>query len=106
MTHRVGVCLAPKGAAAVAMLCAFGALISAQVGGAPQSSAAEPGARVPYDLLMTREQVDAMRRAWNERLPYVPGEVLMKFRPGVEVAGRVRALAAVRADVEAGNARW
>ena len=106
MTHRVGVCLAPTGAAAVAMLCAFGALISAQVGGAPQSSGAEPGARVPYDLLMTREQVDAVRRAWNERLPYVPGEVLMKFRPGVEVAGRVRALAAVRAGVEEGNAHW
>jgi serine protease len=106
MIHRVGVRLAPKGAAAAAVLCACGALIAGQVGSAQQEGAADRGAPMPYDLLMTGEQVDAIRRAWNDRLPHVPGEVLMKFRTGVEAAGRVRALAAVRAGVEAGNARW
>lgn len=62
--------------------------------------------QLPYDLLMTPEQADAMLRVWNDRLPHVPGEVLIKFRDGVESDGRVRALAAARAGVEAGQARW
>jgi serine protease len=63
-------------------------------------------AQLPYDLLMTAEQAGAMLRVWNDRLPHVPGEVLVKFRDGVESDGRVRALAAARAGVEAGHARW
>jgi len=66
----------------------------------------ERGARLAYDLLMTGEQAEAMSRAWNERLPFVPGEVLVKFRSGVESEGRVRALAAARVGVDPGNARW
>ena len=107
MTYRAGARLAPKGAAAVAMICVCGALIAAlQQESAAQSGAAHSSGAVPYDFLMTREQVDATRRAWNDRLPYLPGEVLLKFRTGVEAAGRVRALAAVRAGVAEGDARW
>jgi serine protease len=72
-------------------------------------SASQPGAqepRLPYDLLMTREQALAVARAWNEHLPYVPGEVLMKFRDGVSAEGRVRALAATRTGVTESNAKW
>lgn len=72
----------------------------------PTAAQGGAGTRLPYDLLMTREQTDAIRRAWNGRLPYVPGEVLMKFRSGVEADGRVRALAAARAGVDARDARW
>src|SRR5688572_23110688 len=61
---------------------------------------------LPYDLLQSREQLEALRQAWNEKLPYLPGEVLVKFRDGVEAAGRVRALSATRAGIEERNARW
>jgi serine protease len=73
------------------------------------TSAGRPSAQqpqLPYDLLMTREQATALIRAWNEDLPYVPGEVLMKFREGVTAEGRVRALAATRTGVVASNAKW
>ena len=72
----------------------------------PRTTAQSPHAVLAYDLHMTREQAAAMLRAWNERLPYVPGEVLVKFRAGVGGDGQVRALAASRAGVEAPNARW
>ncbi len=71
---------------------------------APRTSA--QGHRLPYALRMTAEQADAMRTAWNERLPYVPGEVLVRFRDDVEAGGRARAFAATRAGVEARHARW
>jgi serine protease len=61
---------------------------------------------LPYDLLQSREQLEALRQAWNENLPYIPGEVLIKFRDGVEASGRVRALSATRAGIEERNARW
>jgi serine protease len=61
---------------------------------------------LPYDLLQSREQLQALRQAWNEKLPYVPGEVLVKFRDGVEAAGRVRALSATRGGIEERNVRW
>ena len=61
---------------------------------------------LPYDLLQSRDQLEALRQAWNEKLPYVPGELLVKFRDGVEAAGRVRALSATRAGIEERNARW
>ncbi len=111
MTHRVGVRLALKGAAAAAMLCIGGPPLGVPVSAghesaAQQESVTQPDARLPYDLLMTREQVEAIRRAWNERLPYVPGEVLVRFKTDVEADGRVRALAAARVSVEQRNARW
>jgi serine protease len=61
---------------------------------------------LPYDLVMSREQIEAFRQAWNDRLPYLPGEVLVKFRDGVDSGGRLRALSALRAGIEEGNARW
>jgi serine protease len=73
------------------------------------SSAARTAAQqptLPYDLLQSREQLEALRQAWNEDLPCLPGEVLIKFRGGVDAAGRVRALSATRARVEERNARW
>jgi serine protease len=61
---------------------------------------------LPYDLLMSREQIEALRDAWNDRLPYLPGEVLLKFNDGVETGGRVRALSALRTGIDERNARW
>ena len=61
---------------------------------------------LPYDLLQSREQIEALRQAWNDNLPFLPGEVLIKFRDGVDSGGRVRALSALRAGIEERNARW
>jgi len=61
---------------------------------------------LPHDLLMSREQIAALVQAWNDRLPYLPGEVLVKFRDGVEATGQVRALSALRAGIEQRNVRW
>ena len=36
----------------------------------------------PYTFLMTRSAVERVVSAWNDELPYVPGEVLVKFRTG------------------------
>ncbi len=97
MTQGIGTGSVALVAAALAVLWAFAPRTTAQVIGTP---------RLAYDLLVNAEQGDAMRRAWNERLPYVPGEVLVKFRSGVQSTGRVRALATARVTVEARNARW
>ena len=78
MTSCAGICRTLPVAAAITFVCAFAPLIVAQQA---------DGQRLPYDILMTRDQLEAVRRAWNERLPYVPGEVLVKFRSGVEAAG-------------------
>jgi serine protease len=61
---------------------------------------------LPHNLRMSREKAAAVLQAWNGRLPYVPGEVLIKFRDGVDTAGQVRALSALRAGIEGRNARW
>jgi serine protease len=61
---------------------------------------------LPYDPLLTRDQLLALVQAWNDHLPYVPGEVLVKFRDGVDAPGRVRALSAMRAGFEERGARW
>lgn len=48
------------------------------------------------EFLLNREQVAALVKAFNEGLAYVPGEVLVKFRPGFEPAEQARALSVVR----------
>ena len=73
---------------------------------APVPATSAQARRLPHDLRLTTEQLAALRQAWNERLPYVPGEVLVRFREGVDASGRVRAFSASRAGVEARHARW
>lgn len=73
---------------------------------APSTVAQQDVPVLSYDLLLTRERAESVRRAWNDRLEAVPGEVIVKFRPGVGHEGRVTALAAARAGVDARNARW
>jgi serine protease len=50
----------------------------------------------PFPLVMTRDQAENLITAWNDRLPYIPGEVLVKFRAGTDAATQSRALSAVR----------
>lgn len=57
-------------------------------------------------LLMTAEQAANLQHAWNDNLGYVPGEVLVKFRPGVSQGARLRAAEAIRGGIDRAGTRW
>lgn len=61
---------------------------------------------LPYDILLSRDQLEATRRAWNEGLSYIPGEVLIKFRDGVSSSLQVRAMSQVRGGIDNSATRW
>jgi serine protease len=63
-------------------------------------------ASLPYDLLLSRNQVEALRHAWNDSLSYIPGEVLVKFREGVATARRDRAMRQVPGRIDNSSTRW
>jgi serine protease len=60
----------------------------------------------PWAFRLTPAEARALVTAWNEGLPAIPGEVLVKFRQDVPVEGQSRALSALRAPVAPGDARW
>ena len=49
-----------------------------------------------FPLRVTTEQAENLRRAWNDRLAYIPGEMLVKFRAGTEPVSQRRALSVLR----------
>jgi serine protease len=57
-------------------------------------------ASLPYDLVLSSDQLEALRQAWNKRLSYIPGEVLVKFRDDVTSAQRARAMTEVGARID------
>jgi serine protease len=57
-------------------------------------------ASLPHDLLLSRDQVEALRQTWNDSLPYIPGEVLVKFREGVTTARQGRAMREVPGRID------
>jgi serine protease len=57
-------------------------------------------ASLPYDLLSSPDQLEALRQAWNNGLSYIPGEVLVKFREGVTTAEQARAMTEMRASID------
>ena len=60
----------------------------------------------PHRMLLTPERALAMIVASDRHLEYVPGEVLVRFRPGVGVAGQQRALTALRSRPAPADLRW
>jgi serine protease len=72
-------------------------LLSLQTGSAQQS--------VPYPLRASPDRVRALVQAWNDGLPYVPGEVLVKFRPGA-AAGRASVLSLLRGAAATRQETW
>jgi hypothetical protein len=48
----------------------------------------------PHPMLLTPERALAMLTAFDRQLDYVPGEVLVQFRPGVSASGTARAAVA------------
>jgi serine protease len=59
-----------------------------------------------YEFLLDREQVVARQEAFNDQLPYIRGEVLVKFRPGFGPARQARALSVVRGVQGTARTRW
>lgn len=75
------------------------------------SSGTRPAAqqqRTPlaYPPLLSASRALAFAQAAAEQLPYVPGEVLIKFRDGVTVVEQDRALSALRSRPPAGGLQW
>ena len=69
-----------------------------------QTQAQAPDA--PYTFLMTRSEVERIAAAWNDELPYIPGEELVKFRSGTTVGGQSRALSIMRGPVDVAQTKW
>jgi serine protease len=86
--------------AALAGVCLLGALYG--ISSAPILAQQPPAPQ----FLMTRAQVEAMDRAAARKLPYIPGEVIVKFRTGVTVAQQSRALGALRSRPEPARLQW
>jgi serine protease len=59
-----------------------------------------------YPMRLTADRALAFVRAADADLSYVPGEVLVKFRDGVSVAGQQRALRALRSRPSPSQLRW
>ena len=68
--------------------------------------AAQQPSPLAYALVMDAEQARDMLQALGQRAPYVPGELLVKFRDGVERPAQLRALAAIRGGVSGQRTRW
>jgi serine protease len=60
----------------------------------------------PHRMLMTPERALSFVLATDRKLNYMPGEVLVKFRPGVSVAGQQRALSALRSRPAPSALHW
>jgi serine protease len=59
-----------------------------------------------YPLLTTPERALALIEAARDRLPYVPGEVLIKFKEGTTAVQQERALSALRSRPSAAALSW
>ncbi len=88
---------AAAGIAAAAL--AAGVLCSTRIG-------AQAPAGSPYSMILTPQRTLEFVQAAENQLPYLPGEVLVKFKPGVGVAGEQSALAALRSRPLASSLHW
>ena len=70
--------------------------------GAPVSAQQPP----PPQFLTSAAQLAAYQQAAAGDLDYLPGEVIVKFRPGVSVAQQARALASVRSRPSPDRLQW
>jgi serine protease len=86
--------------AAIAGVCLLAPLY--WISGAPILAQQQPAPR----FLMTPAQLEAIETAAARALPYIPGEVIVKFRTGVTVAQQSRALSALRSRPEPARLQW
>src|SRR5262245_55248309 len=57
-------------------------------------------------LQLTATRIEAFAEASRRRLNYMPGEVIVKFKPGATVLGWQRALSSLRSRPTVGQLRW
>ena len=50
-----------------------------------------------YELRLTTDDIERLRHAWDNDLPYIPGEILVKFREGSTETDKLRSLTTIRA---------
>jgi serine protease len=62
-------------------------------------------ASLPYEFLLSPNQREALRQAWNNNLAYIPGEVLVKFRDDVTSAQRARAMTEAGGSIDPSTRR-
>jgi serine protease len=62
-------------------------------------------ASLPYDVVSSPDQLEALRQAWNNGLSYIPGEVLVKFREDVTSAQRARTMTEVGGSIDTSRRR-
>jgi serine protease len=55
---------------------------------------------------MNPESAQLLVAAWNNRLPYIPGELLVKFRPGVTIRDEQSVLSLMRAPANQRQETW
>ena len=60
----------------------------------------------PHPMLLTPSRALAMVTAFDRKLAYVPGEVLVRFRSGVTTTGQQRALLSLRSRPAPSDLRW
>ncbi|MFN7915253.1 MAG: S8 family serine peptidase [Vicinamibacterales bacterium] len=83
------------------------ALAAALTLGPVSGAAAQDAAPAPaYRLLSSAEHILALVKAADDKLPYVPGEVLVKFRDGLTPIDQQRALSALRSRPGVGSLEW
>ena len=63
-------------------------------------------AQGPTIPLLPREVIEGFIQAATDHLDYLPGEVLVKFKPGVNVQGQQRALMALRSRPDVSDLQW
>jgi serine protease len=86
----------PKGALAAA--CVLVGLTS--------GPAAQQETTLPYGLALDADAARDLIAAIQSRAPYVPGELLVKFRAGYSDSARTRALSTIRGGVTGARTRW
>src|SRR5688572_29123584 len=82
-----------------ALLLTSGAIVSAFILSTPRVVAQAPPP-------LSAERAAAFIEAYQRRLDYLPGEVLVKFKPGVTIGGQQRALMALRSRPAASELKW
>jgi serine protease len=80
------------------------AAVAALSAGLPVS--AQQGGSDPPLFRWSAERMAALAEAFRDGLDHVPGEVLVKFRPGQGPAGQASALSVLRGDVPVNDQHW
>jgi serine protease len=60
----------------------------------------------PFTLLLDAGRAEALLAAWNDRRPYVPGDVLVRFRDRTSTDQRLRSLRSVRGGMDVSTGTW